>query len=92
MAHCEPYEVNGMTKWRTMTNGKKLSKLNLNSFLRYNLYTEVDQKPDGSANYLLSTEGKGVTEARAVMGVFEQTIPNDLEAIRQKIVEAEITE
>lgn len=89
MAHPEPYEVNGITKWRTMTNGKKLSKLNLNGLLRYNLYTQVDQKPDGTTDYKLSTEGKGITEARAVMGVFPPVIPNDLEAVRKAIVEAE---
>lgn len=91
MAHIEPYDVNGVTNYRTMTNGKKLSKLNLNSHLRYNLYTEVVHNPIKEVNeYSLITQSDGTTEARSVMGVFEsKRIPNDLEQVRLLIQEGE---
>lgn len=88
MAHIEPYDVNGVTHWRTMTNGKKLSKLNLNSFLVYNLYTKVNYQPTGQVEYKLVTQSDGTTEARALMGVFEPEIENNLEAVRSSVMKA----
>lgn len=88
MAHIEPYDVNGVTHWRTMTNGKKLSKLNLNSFLVYNLYTKVNYQPTGQVEYKLVTQSDGTTEARALMGVFEPEIENNLETVRSKVMQA----
>ncbi len=90
MAHCEPYEVNGITHWRTMTNGKKLTKINLNAFLAYNLVTKVNRTPDGKTSYELITQSDGTTEARSVMGVFSTTIENNLEEVRKTILEAEL--
>ena len=89
MAHTEPYDVNGITHYRTMTNRKKLTKINLNSFLSYNLYTKVTKQPDGKMIYELVTTSDGTTEARAVMGVFPPVIPNDLEEVRKAVLEAE---
>ena len=91
MAHIEPYDVNGVTHYRTMTNGKKLSKLNLNSHLRYNLYTDVVYNPiKEESEYFLVTQSDGTTEARSVMGVFDtKKVPNDLEQVRLKILEGE---
>lgn len=89
MAHCEPYDVNGITHWRTMTNGKKLSKINLNAFLAYNLYARVNRTPDGKASYELVTQTDGTTEARSVMDVFPTIIENNLEEVRQQVLKAE---
>mgnify|MGYP003509745892 FL=1 len=89
MAHVEPYEVNGITHWRTMTNGKKLTKVNLNAFLSYNLYSKVNKASDGKMEYSLITQSDGTTEARSLMGVFEEKIPNDLEVVRKTVLEAE---
>jgi hypothetical protein len=90
MAHCEPYDVNGITHYRTMTNGKKLSKINLNAFLAYNLYTKVTKTPDNKFTYDLITQSDGTTEARSVMGVFDPKIENNLEVVRKSVLEAEI--
>lgn len=87
MAHSEPYEVNGVTHYRTMTNGKKLSKVNLNAYLSYNLYTKTSKGPDGKFKYELVTQNDGTTEARAVMGVFDPIIDNNLEVVRTKILD-----
>lgn len=89
MAHSEPYEVNGITHYRTMTNGKKLSKVNLNAFLAYNLYTRVTKGLDGKFSYQLITQSDGTTEARSVMGVFEPIINNDLNFVSKSVLEAE---
>lgn len=89
MAHSEAYEANGATHYRTMTNGKKLSKINLNAFLSYNLYTKVTKTPDNKFTYELLTQSDGTTEARSVMGVFEPKIENDLEFVRKSVLEAE---
>lgn len=89
MAHIEPYEVNGITHWRTMTNGKKLTKVNLNAFLSYNLYSKVNKASDGKMEYSLITQSDGTTEARSLMGVFDEKIPNDLEVVRKTVLEAE---
>jgi hypothetical protein len=89
MAHIEPYDVNGVTHWRTMTNGKKLTKINLNAFLSYNLYTKVEKGTDGKMNYSLITQNDGTTEARSNMGVFDDKIENNLEFVRKAVLEAE---
>ena len=91
MAHTEPYEANGVTHWRTMTNGKKLTKINLNAFLSYNLYSKVAKGADGKMEYSLITQNDGTTEARSVMGVFDDKIENNLEFVRKTVLEAETT-
>jgi len=40
MAHVEEYDVDGETHWRTKTNGKKLTKLNMHGKLTYNPYLQ----------------------------------------------------
>lgn len=90
MAHSEPYEVNGVTHWRTMTNGKKLSKVNLNSFLAYNLYSKVHKGADGKMEYSLLTQSDGTTEARSNMDVFPEKIENNLEEVRKAVIAAEL--
>lgn len=90
MAHIEPYEVDGETFWRTKTNGQKLTKLNLNSRLNYNLLTAVDHNPINETNeYFLITQSNGKNEARSAHGVLPYKMPNDLEKVRQAIVESE---
>jgi len=90
MAHCEPYDVNGVTHYRTMTNGKKLSKINLNSFLAYNLYSKVTKLPDNKFTYELITQSDGTIEARSNMGVFDTKIENNLEFVRKSVIDAEL--
>lgn len=89
MAHIEPYDVNGITHYRTMTNGKKLTKINLNALLAYNLYTKVTRVGNEEPTYNLITRTDGTTEARAVMGVFPDVIPNNLEEVRKAVIAAE---
>lgn len=90
MAHIEPYEVEGETFWRTKTNGQKLTKLNLNSRLNYNLYTHVEHNPiTEKTEYFFVTQSNGKTEARSAYGVLNYKIPNDLELVRKAILESE---
>lgn len=89
-AHIEPYEVEGETYWRTKTNGQKLTKLNLNSRLNYNLYTRVEHNPVTEKNeYSFITQSDGKNEARSAFGVLPYKMPNDLEAVRKAILESE---
>jgi hypothetical protein len=39
--------------------------------------------------YKLITQNDGTTEARSVMGVFEEKIDNNLEFVRKTVLEAE---
>lgn len=89
LAHCEAYDVNGITHYRTMVNGKKLSKINLNAFLSYNLYTKISAGADGNFNYELITKSDGTNEARSVMDVFPSKIENNLENVRTAVIAAE---
>lgn len=89
MAHIEPYDVNGFTHFRTKTNGKKLTKINLNGMLRYNLYAEVKPIDPPKFEYSLRTQSNGYDEARSPMGVFDYIISNDLEEVRKQIIESE---
>ena len=83
-AHIEPYEVNGATFYRTKTVGQKLTKLNLNSKLAYNLYTQVER--DGKhAQYKFITQSDGTTEARSVDGVLEFEMDNDFGEVIHRI-------
>lgn len=88
-AHIEPYDVNGVTHWRTKTNGKMLTKISLASVLNYNLYTQVEHMGEGNNRHWLLTQTDGRNEARSVQGVLDYKIPNDFEAIRKKIIESE---
>lgn len=88
MSHIDIYELNGVQCSRIKTNGKKLTKINLNSFLTYNLYTKVTYD-GGEAKYELVTVSDGTTEARAMKGVFEPVIPNDLKMVIDTIIEKE---
>lgn len=84
MSHTEVYELNGVQCQRIKTNGKKLTKINLNSFLTYNLYTKVTYE-NNQPKYELMTRSDGTTEARSMKGVFEDLIPNDLKYVIEKI-------
>lgn len=72
-----------------MTNGKKLTKINLNAFLSYNLYSKLQKGADGKLEYSLITQNDGTTEARSNMGVFDEKIENNLEFVRKTVLEAE---
>lgn len=89
VSHIEPYDVNGVVHFRIKTNGKKLTKLNLNSFLTYNLYTHVEYNVGEQPTYSLITQSDGTTEARAMMGIFEPMIENNIERVIQTIIEKE---
>lgn len=89
MAHIEPYNVDDTTRWRTKTNGKALTKLNLSSKLNYNLYTHVEHRGEGNNEYFLLTQTDGKTEARSAAGVLPYKMSNDLEQVRTLIVQSE---
>lgn len=89
MAHTEEYDVDGETHYRTKTNGKKLTKINLSSKLTYNLYTRLESNGDNEpADYFFITQSNGKNEARSTKGVLPFKMPNDLyevvKAIREK--------
>ncbi len=77
-AHSEGYQEDGITKYRTKHGGQKLTKLNLNSRLSYNLYTDVTTGSDNKREYSFITQTDGNTEARSVDGVLPYKMPNDL--------------
>lgn len=77
-AHQEGYQEDGKTYYRTKHGGQKLTKLNLNSRLSYNLYTEVTTTSDNRREYWFITQTDGATEARSVQGVLPYKMPNDL--------------
>lgn len=88
--HTEPYEVEGETFWRMKTTGQKLTKLNMNGYLNYNLYTHVEHPDPGkTGEYYFITQSNGKTEARSAAGVLEYKMPNDLEEVRKRITESE---
>ncbi len=89
MAHIEPYEVDGNTHWRTKTNGKYLTKLNLNSKLNYNLYAHVERGADGSGTYSLFTQSNGKNEARSPMEVLSYKMDNNLAEVANRITQSE---
>lgn len=88
MGHVDYFEVNGIMKSRIKTNGKKLTKLNLNSFLNYHFIAEVGGTDEG-LEYTFVTKSDGTNEARAPLGMFEPRIPNDLKFIIDTINEKE---
>lgn len=88
MGHLDYFEVNGVMKSRLKTNGKKLTKLNLNSFLNYHLVAEVNATDEG-LEYTFVTRSDGTNEARAPLGMFEARIPNDLKFVIDTINEKE---
>lgn len=77
-AHAESYQEGEKTKYRTKHGGKKLTKINLNSRLSYNLYTDVTTTSDNKREYWFITQTDGSTEARSVEGVLPYKMPNDL--------------
>lgn len=84
MAHAESYEVEGETHYRTKVNGQKLTKLNLNSKLSYNLYTKVVHMGDDS-EYYFTTQNSGKNEARSTYGVLDYQMKNDLGEVVERI-------
>lgn len=77
-AHQEGYQEDGVTKYRTKHGGQKLTKVNLNSRLSYNLYTDVTTDSGNQRAYWFITQTDGATEARSVEGVLPLKMPNDL--------------
>lgn len=87
-AHIEPYTLNGLTYWRTKFDGQKLTKLNMNGKLNYNLYTHVEgEGPDRKYYYI--TQNNGYTEARSTKGALPYKIEGDLKTISGLIQDAE---
>ena len=90
LAHPEYYDVNGITKVRTKTNGRKLSKIILGAFLNYNFRAELVPTGDsGQFDAILRTQTDGQDESRSPHNMFEYRIPNNLEIIRKTIIENE---
>lgn len=88
-AHIEEYQVDTETHWRTKTVGAKLTKLNLNSKLSYNLYTQVSEE-NGKRIYKFSTQTNGKNEARSVAGVLPLMMDNDLAEVVRLIREKDL--
>ena len=84
MAHTESFEEDGETHYRTKLNGQKLTKLNLNSKISYNLYTKVEYTGD-TPEYFFITQSNGRTEARSTYGVLDYKMPNDLGEVISRI-------
>lgn len=88
-AHIEPYEADGETHWRMKTNGQKLTKLNLNGKLNYNLYSHVEfVGNDQPAKFWLITQNNGRNECRSAEGVLPYKMPNDLGEVEKLIRES----
>lgn len=90
MAHIEPYEVNGVTHYRTKFDGKLLTKLNMNGKLNYNLYTQVEHSGEGNNNYHLITQTDGTNEARSTGGVLPYKLENNLATVASLIEEHDL--
>lgn len=87
--HIEPYEVDGETYWRGKYNGQKLTKLNMNGRLNYNLYTHVDHDSiTGQNEYYFITQSNGRTEARSPEGVLPYKMENSLGEVIKRIQES----
>ncbi len=84
-AHVEPYEENGVTMYRTKHGGQKLTKLNPNSRVAYNLFTDLKVGSDGTRTYQFITQTDGTTEAGSVEGVLPLVMPNDLGEVIYRI-------
>ena len=90
LSHIELFDDNGIVRKRTKTNGKKLTKLNLNGLLSYNLYAEVHPTgEEGVFEYKLRTQTDGTDEARSPYGMFDYRIDTNFEFIRKTILENE---
>lgn len=89
-AHTESYQENGETYYRTKHGGQKSTKLNLNSRLSYNLYTDVTVSSSGEREYWFITQTDGNTEARSVEGVLPYKMPNDLSMVVKLIREKDL--
>lgn len=72
------------------TGGKKLSKLNLNGKINYNLYTHIEHAPNGQSKYFFLTQSDGINQARSTHGVLDYKIPNDLYAVCKAIREKDL--
>lgn len=83
-AHPEEYVVDGTTFFRTKTGGQKLTRLNLNSKLSYNLYTLIEREGTAPSYYFI-TQNLGNTEARSTEGVLELKMPNSLCEVADRI-------
>lgn len=87
MAHSEGYVEDGVTKYRTKTSGKAMTRFNLNGKLTYNLYTHVEIDPmTDKPVYKFITQNLGVTEARSSYGAFDSIeIPNDMAYVIEQV-------
>ncbi len=86
MAHIEPYDDNGTTKWRTRFEGKLLTKSNMSGKLNYNLYTKVERENDTNQYYFV-TQTDGRNEARSTKGVLPSVMEADLYEVAKLIRE-----
>lgn len=89
MAHIEPYDDGGMTRWRTKFDGKLLTKSNMSGKINYNLYTEVERSGDKN-EYFLVTQTDGRNEARSTRGVLPLKMENNLKQVADLIFEKDI--
>ena len=86
LGHTEDFTgTDGIIRQRLLTNGAKLTKLNLEGLTTYTLYTTVVKEADG-LKYYFETQTNGYNTARSPEGVFEEArIPNDLNLVDKAI-------
>jgi len=81
----------GKRKQKAKTIGKMVDeKLTLEGLFAIVLYAKVKRDDDGELKYVFETKNNGMNTCKTPMGMFKETdIPNDLEFVREKIVEFE---
>jgi hypothetical protein len=86
MGHTEDYTGrDGLIHQRLLTNGVKLTKLNIEGCSTYTLYTKIVNDA-GKMSYNFETHSDGYTTARSPEGAFESDlIPNDLNLVAEAI-------
>lgn len=81
----------GKRKQKAKTIGRMVDeKLTLEGLFSIVLYAKVKRNDDGVLTYVFETKNNGMNTCKSPMGMFEEEdIPNDLDYVKNKIVEFE---
>lgn len=81
----------GKRKQKAKTIGRMVDeKLTLEGLFSIVLYAKVKRNDDGVLTYVFETKNNGMNTCKTPMGMFEkEDIPNDLDYVKNKIVEFE---
>lgn len=82
--HTETYKEGAETRIRLKTLGNLANKMQIEGKLETVFYANVEKEGD-DLNYILETQNNGYNTARSPMGLFEGKIPNDYNAIIEKL-------